>query len=91
MTFVFTDIEDFTPLSEKTDPAVLAPMMNIYLDGVCKVVLKHGGMVVDLIGDAVFSMFNAPVNQKDHASRAVACAKEIQTITAAFQAPARCQ
>ncbi|MBF0194302.1 MAG: adenylate/guanylate cyclase domain-containing protein [Magnetococcales bacterium] len=85
LTFLFTDIEGFTTVSEKSDPHELAPQMNIYLDGVCSTILKHGGMVVDLIGDAVFAMFNAPLDQKDHANRAIACSLEINSVTKEFQ------
>ncbi|MBF0455117.1 MAG: adenylate/guanylate cyclase domain-containing protein [Magnetococcales bacterium] len=84
LTFLFTDIEGFTTVSEKADPSDLAPQMNIYLDGVCSAVLDHGGMVVDLIGDAVFAMFNAPLQQDDHADRATRCAVEINRVTKVF-------
>ncbi|MEO5328523.1 MAG: adenylate/guanylate cyclase domain-containing protein [Magnetococcus sp. THC-1_WYH] len=85
LTFLFTDIEGFTTMSEKNDPAIMAGQMNHYLDGVCNICLGNGGMVVDLIGDAVFSMFNAPVDLPDHAQRAVKSAQEIQTFTQNFQ------
>ncbi|MBF0357360.1 MAG: adenylate/guanylate cyclase domain-containing protein [Magnetococcales bacterium] len=85
LTFLFTDIEGFTTVSEKSDPNELAPQMNIYLDGVCSTILRHGGMVVDLIGDAVFAMFNAPLDQKDHANRALLCALEVNKVAKEFQ------
>ncbi|MBF0382328.1 MAG: adenylate/guanylate cyclase domain-containing protein, partial [Magnetococcales bacterium] len=84
LTFLFTDIEGFTTVSEKSDPLELAPQMNIYLDHVCSTILQHGGMVVDLIGDAVFAMFNAPLDQEDHANRALVCSLEINRVTKEF-------
>jgi adenylate cyclase len=85
LTFLFTDIEGFTTVSEKADPLDLAPQMNIYLDGVCSTILQHGGMVVDLIGDAVFAMFNAPLDQKDHANRALTCSLAINKVAKEFE------
>lgn len=85
VTVLFTDIEDFTTMSEKSEPELLAQQMNLYLDGVCNVCLHHGGMVVDLMGDAVFAMFNAPVDLPDHAARAVASAREIRTFDRLFR------
>ncbi|HIJ84729.1 MAG: hypothetical protein HW380_182 [Magnetococcales bacterium] len=85
LTLLFTDVEDFTTMSEKADPETMAVQMNQYLDGVCNLCLKHGGMVVDLMGDAVFSMFNAPVDIPDHAACAVNAALEIRTFAAGFQ------
>ena len=85
LTFLFTDIEGFTTVSEQADPAELAPQMNHYLDGVCSTILRHGGMVVDLIGDAVFAMFNAPLDQEDHARRAILCSLEINKVAKEFQ------
>ncbi len=85
LTFMFTDIEGFTTVSENSSPAELAPQMNIYLDAVCSTVLKHGGMVVDIIGDAVFAMFNAPLDQADHAERALKCALEVALVSKKFQ------
>ncbi|MBF0151572.1 MAG: adenylate/guanylate cyclase domain-containing protein [Magnetococcales bacterium] len=84
MTFLFTDIEDFTTMSEKADPEVMAEQMNSYLDGVCNICLKNGGMVVDLMGDAVFAMFNAPVDIPDHAAKAVMSAREIRSFSQHF-------
>ncbi|MEG3638676.1 adenylate/guanylate cyclase domain-containing protein [Magnetococcus sp. PR-3] len=85
LTFLFTDLEGFTTLSEQSEPLVLGRVMNAYFDGVCSIVMNHGGLVVDLIGDAVFAIFNAPVAQKDHAQRAVRCSQEIALFTRSFQ------
>lgn len=85
LTFLFTDIENFTTMSEKAEPEKLAELMNLYLDGVCNTCLDHGGMVVDLMGDAVFAMFNAPIDLPDHAMKAVQSALEIREFARQFQ------
>jgi class 3 adenylate cyclase len=77
MTFLFSDIADFTTMSEKLEAGELARLLNGYLDGMTGIVLKHGGMVDKFIGDAVFAIFNAPIDLPDHASKAVRCMLEM--------------
>jgi adenylate cyclase len=86
MTFLFSDIADFTTLSERTDPAVLAEAINAYLEGVCEAVMGHGGMVTDFAGDGVFAMFGAPLWQANHAERAIACAADLARFSESFRA-----
>jgi class 3 adenylate cyclase len=74
ITFVFTDIADYTTLTENTEPTLFVKIMNEYLDGTTGIVLEHGGTLEKFVGDALHVMFNAPVDQPDHAERAVACA-----------------
>jgi adenylate cyclase len=73
MTFLFTDIQNFTTMSEKMESHELARLFNGYLDGMTALVMRHGGMVDKFIGDAVFAIFNAPLDQPDHARQAVLC------------------
>ncbi len=77
MTFLFTDIAAFTTFSEQTEPEVFVALLNEYLDEMCRITLSHGGTIDKFVGDAVIAMFNAPVDQPDHACRAVACAIEM--------------
>lgn len=85
MTYVFTDIADFTTMSELLESHELARLLNAYLDGITEIVLKADGMVDKYIGDAVFSIFNAPVDLPDHAERAVRCALEVDRFAEAFR------
>ncbi|MFC3229863.1 CHASE2 domain-containing protein [Marinibaculum pumilum] len=86
MTFLFTDLEGFTRYTEQADPAELVEVMNAYLSEVCGIVMRHGGTIDKIVGDAVHAMFNAPLDQPDHADRAVACAIEIGAATDRFAA-----
>lgn len=74
MTFLFTDIAGFTSLTEQTRPADLVELLNDYLDRMCGIVTAHGGTVDKIVGDAIVAFFNAPIDQPDHAERAVRCA-----------------
>jgi class 3 adenylate cyclase len=86
MTYIFTDIANFTTMSEGLDSKELARVLNAYLDAVTPVVLRHDGMVDKFIGDAVFAIFNAPMDLPDHPERAVRCALEIDRAAEAFRA-----
>ena len=84
-TFLFTDLQGFTPLVETTDSEVIVKLLNGYLDGLAKIVFKHEGTVMKVIGDALHAIFGAPLEQADHASRAVACAMEIDVFSEDFR------
>jgi adenylate cyclase len=85
MSFLFTDVAGFTSLAERMDPAVLAPILNAYLDGACAVIKQSGGMVNEFIGDAILAFFGAPQDQPDHAQRAVECARALDAYAEAFR------
>ena len=84
MTFLFTDLEGFTAFTETAEPALLVATLNRYLDGVCALVLDHGGTIDKIVGDAVHVMFNAPLDQPDHAERAVRCALAVDAFAQDF-------
>ncbi|MBI3517664.1 MAG: adenylate/guanylate cyclase domain-containing protein, partial [Proteobacteria bacterium] len=85
MSFIFTDIAGFTTLSEELGPARVAKLLNPYFDELCRIVLAEGGMVNEFIGDAVLAFFGAPVEQKDHAARAVRAARAIDAAAERFR------
>jgi adenylate cyclase len=91
MTFLFTDIADYTKLTENTEPTLLVKTMNEYFEGTCKIVLDHGGTIEKIVGDALHVMFNAPIEQPDHPERAVACALALDSWCQAFSSRQRDQ
>ena len=84
-TFIFTDIAGFTTLSEKLTSDKLSEVLNEYLDGACQIILRYDGTVDKFIGDAIMSIFNAPLAQPDHADRAVKCALDLDAYAEAFR------
>lgn len=71
ITILFTDIADFTTLSQSLTSEALAKLMNQYFHiAVADCIHKTDGTVVKYIGDAVFAFWNAPEAQTDHALRA---------------------
>ncbi|MEI6985532.1 MAG: adenylate/guanylate cyclase domain-containing protein [Rhodospirillaceae bacterium] len=89
LTFVFTDIAGFTTFSESQPPDVVANLLNQYLDGMSGIVLAHKGTIDKYIGDAVVSLFGAPVAHDDDPDRAVACAIEMDAFASGFCATHR--
>ena len=85
-TFLFTDVAGFTTMSEAVTGAKLAEILNQYLDGMVQVIQKHDGLVDKFIGDAVFAMFNVPLDQPDHYERAVRCALDLDRYAEKFRA-----
>ncbi|WP_213290962.1 adenylate/guanylate cyclase domain-containing protein [Bradyrhizobium sp. sGM-13] len=71
---IFTDITGFTSLVEAAAPKVLEELLNEYVTGMTDVAFAHEGTVAKVIGDAIEVLFNAPGDQPDYATRAVACA-----------------
>ena len=86
LSFVFTDLEGFTQLAEAADPRHLVQWLNVYLDGLCGIAMEHGGIVDKIVGDAVHVIFNAPLDQPDHARRAVLCALALDAFAQAYSA-----
>lgn len=86
MTFLFTDIEGFTSFAESIEPTALVTILNAYLDNICRIVMEHAGTIDKIVGDAIHAIFNAPLNQPDHAQRAVSCAMAIDAFAKTFAA-----
>ena len=76
-TFLFTDVRGFTSLSESLPPEEVTYIMNKALTAQQLAVQKHEGMVDKYIGDAMMAIFNAPLDQLDHETRAIDCALDI--------------
>jgi adenylate cyclase len=77
VTAMFSDIEGFTALTERSDAGDVLQLLDGYFAMVTDIVIAHGGMVDKLIGDGVFALFNAPLDLPNHARRAFDAAKAI--------------
>ena len=74
VTVLFSDIRNFTTISEKLTAYEVVEMLNTYFGKVCEPILSERGNVNKYIGDAVMAMFGSPVHYPDHARRAVQAA-----------------
>ena len=87
LSIMFTDIADFTKVSEGMDSAELAKLMNNYFEKAISCVYETDGFLVKLIGDALFAIWNAPIEQPDHTRRVFQTALLLQDRVATFRAP----
>ena len=72
ITSLFTDIADFTTISERVSPEVLTSHVAEYFEAMLGILQADGfGTVTQLSGDGVVAMWGAPAEVSDHASRAV--------------------
>ena len=76
LTFLFSDIRGFTPISEKyqKDPQGLTALINRFLDNQTEIILKHGGTIDKYMGDCIMAFWGAPLddqNQVENATKAV--------------------
>ena len=85
MTFLFTDIMGFTPVSEvfknNDDPEGLVELINTYLDKMTKIILANGGTIDKYMGDCIMAFWNAPLPCSNHAELAIKSAIEIEEAT----------
>ncbi|MGA1867837.1 MAG: adenylate/guanylate cyclase domain-containing protein [bacterium] len=77
VTILFVDIKGFVKLSELYSPRMLVYLLNRFFTSVVLSVQKYGGIVDKFMGDAAMVIFGNPIEDKDHASHAVAAAVAI--------------
>ncbi|MBI3913207.1 MAG: HAMP domain-containing protein [Chloroflexi bacterium] len=86
VTMIFIDIRDFTSLAERYEPSEIVAFLNEFFTEMLEVVGQHQGLVNKFGGDSTLIVFGAPVEQPDHARRAVECAIALRQRLAEFNA-----
>jgi len=79
LTIFFSDIEDFSTISEKLTPNELSSQISEYLTEMTTIILRHGGTVDKYIGDSIMAFWGAPNKTLDHATQACLAAIECNT------------
>lgn len=74
----FSDIKNFSGISEHLDPRELARMLNTYFTLMTDILYRHEATIDKYIGDAIMAFWGAPLPQPDHAARALAAAVDMQ-------------
>jgi sigma-B regulation protein RsbU (phosphoserine phosphatase) len=83
---LMSDLRGFSELSERLGPAAMIALLNRYLGAMTPVIVQHGGVINEFIGDAIFVLFGAPFGRPDDTERAVRCAAAMQEALAGFNA-----
>jgi adenylate cyclase len=89
-TVMFSDLRGFTAFSSDNEPQRVIDVVNAYLDEMSDAIMGAGGTLVAYMGDGILAVFGAPLEQPDHADRALAAALDmINTRLPRFNAVAR--
>ena len=76
-TVLFSDLRSFTSFSESQPAAKVIEVVNYYLNEMTDAILDEGGTIIAYMGDGIMAVFGAPIEQDDHADRAVRAAREM--------------
>ncbi|MBI2439756.1 MAG: adenylate/guanylate cyclase domain-containing protein [Lentisphaerae bacterium] len=82
LSIFFSDLQGFTTISEGLNPQELTALLNEYLTAMTDIIQGEGGTVDKYEGDAIIAFWNAPLEQADHAARAVRAALRCQAALA---------
>ncbi|MGH9577169.1 MAG: CHASE2 domain-containing protein, partial [Terriglobales bacterium] len=77
LTILFSDVRNFTTLSEKSDPTELIKLLNEYLEAMTEIIFKHDGVVDKFIGDGILAYWGAFTPGKNHALLAARASLEM--------------
>ena len=80
-TIIFTDLENFTTLSEDLDPTETTAVLTSYFGQTTHCILEKRGTIIKYIGDAVMAAWGAPIDDPEHASHAADAACELRCLT----------
>jgi len=85
-TIFFSDIRNFTPLSEQSEPEEVVALLNEYFTEMVDIVFKYGGTLDKFLGDGLMALFGVPFDLEDDPTRAVLCGLEMIHAVKGFNA-----
>lgn len=80
-TVIFTDLENFTTLSEDLDPSEVSAILIAYFEQTTRCILERKGTIIKYVGDAVMAAWGAPVHEPAHAICAAEAACDLRALT----------
>jgi adenylate cyclase len=86
VTVLFVNLTRFSVLVEQLAPATVVQLLEQYASTVTELVERHGGCVVEMLGDAILASFGAPEPLPEHPARAVECGLALQASIAELKA-----
>jgi len=78
VTILFTDIVNFTPLSERLSPTEVSVLLNQYYREMTDIIFHYFGTLDKFIGDAIMAVFGAPIERENDAESAIKAALEMR-------------
>ncbi len=80
LTFFFSDIKDFTSMTDGMEPEDIATLLNEYFSEMDVIINRYQGTLAQVTGDALLVFFGAPetTDDRDHAIRCVRMAVDMQ-------------
>ena len=85
VTVLFSDIRNFTTISERLSAREVVEMLNAYFERACTALQAEGATIDKFIGDAIMAEFGAPLPQADHALRALRAAVALRAVATEFR------
>jgi adenylate cyclase len=77
-TLLFSDLRGFTPYVEKHAPEEVIKGMRSYFSAMQRAISRHGGLVLQYIGDEIEAVFGVPIADEDHAEKALKAAIDMR-------------
>ncbi len=78
MTILFSDVRNFTSISEGLEPKELTLLMNEFLTPLSRIIYKHRGTIDKYMGDCIMAFWGAPLHDEEHARHAMLAGIEMQ-------------
>ncbi|PTL82264.1 adenylate/guanylate cyclase domain-containing protein [Vitiosangium sp. GDMCC 1.1324] len=78
VTILFSDIRDFTALSESLSPRVVLELLDDYFEHMGHIVMEHGGIVNKFLGDGMLACWGVPDGDASHAEHAMKAALDMR-------------
>jgi len=70
VSILFSDLRNFTPLTESNEPKLVVRILNSYFKEMAGAIQDQGGLILQFIGDEIYAVFGAPIFRPDHPARA---------------------
>ena len=80
---LFCDLEGFTSLTEQVGPQGIMSLLNEYFEDMVSTLERHHGVVTQFQGDAILATFNVPIEDPEHANKALQAALEMNAAVSA--------
>ncbi|MEX0619278.1 MAG: adenylate/guanylate cyclase domain-containing protein, partial [Pseudohongiellaceae bacterium] len=79
LTVLFSDVRDFTSISESLSATELKTLLNDYFTPVTEIIFEYSGTIDKYVGDMVMAFWGAPLEDRDHRRNAMASALKMLT------------